>query len=115
MDHNKLALLMAARRERARQRILRSPIEPGSIQVSAKTLLSMIPLVLVLLALTGSWYVQKDRQDTMKRQIEDLQDSVASMALENAADAGNGLVLEKLRDDVSTIKTDLARIRAKLE
>lgn len=75
----------------------------------------MIPLALMLLALVGSWYVQKDRQETMKIQIEDLQDDVASLKIENAQEAGNGMVLEKLRSDVSDIKQDLARVRAKLE
>jgi len=95
--------------------VLQSPIVPGAIQVSAKTLLPMIPLVLMLLALAGSWYVQKDRQETMKTQIEDLQDEVSSLKLEHAMAAGNGMVLEKLRSDVSDIKQDLARVRAKLE
>jgi len=109
---------MAARRRirrRPRQRVLQSPIVPGSIQVNTKALLPMIPLALMLLALVGSWYVQKDRQETMKIQIEDLQDDVASLKIENAQEAGNGMVLEKLRSDVSDIKQDLARVRAKLE
>jgi len=85
------------------------------VQISPKALMSMVPLVLMMLALAGSWYVQKDRQQRIEKEVETLNETVARLERESAFAAGNGLIIEKIREDVSSIKEDLARVRAKLE
>ena len=83
---------MAARRKtRSQARVFRSPIEPGAVTLSPKTMLSLIPILLDCLGLVGNWYLTRDHLArvetmTMKHEAEIEQMKLRAGAYQQATD-----------------------------
>jgi hypothetical protein len=99
---------MASRR--TRQRILRSPIQPG---IGWKGLLPLIPIAIILAGFVGTWYVQKDRQERMEHDLDQLAHDVQVLQLSAAGEVGNQAMLSKVRDDVEQIARDVVKLKTR--
>jgi hypothetical protein len=99
---------MATRRKRTarvrRVRVLRSPIEPGVITLSPKTMLSLIPILLLCLGLAGNWYLTRDHLARVEATAAKLEADVESMKLERAAAQDDHALLLSIRDAIDKLK-----------
>lgn len=95
---------MATRKRKTRVRILRSPIEPGAMQVSAKTMFSLIPAAVLLVGLIGSWYVQRDHLQRVEHDADALKAQVNQIQLERAKEQDDHMLLLSIRDSIDRLK-----------
>jgi hypothetical protein len=96
---------MAARRKtRTRARVLRSPIEPGVIALSPKTMLSLIPIIIVSLGLAGNWYLTRDHLAALEKASATHDAEIEQLKLERAASQDDHSILLSIRNDIDKLK-----------
>lgn len=97
---------MSTRRRRTttRTRILRSPIEPGVITLSPKTMLSLIPVLLLCLGLAGNWYLTRDHLARVESTVSKLEAEQEQMKIEKAREADDHSLLLSIRADIDKLK-----------
>jgi hypothetical protein len=73
----------------------------------------MLPLILLLFGLVGSWYLQKDRLQRVEHDAAELKAQVEVLRLERAAEGDDHMLLLKIRDDLSHIEQSVVELRTR--